>query len=101
MAAGDGTTLALGYLHRTCWEPGGTVEIDGRAATVYELPLVIRCATGLVALAVGGCSTSPTASSSIRSPGDPYPTTVDTSTGAIVLGASDAPTSRFARRCST
>jgi hypothetical protein len=36
--AGDGTTLAIGYLHRTCWEPGGTVEIDGRRATVHELP---------------------------------------------------------------
>lgn len=30
--------VALGYLHRTCWEAGGTVEIAGRAATVYELP---------------------------------------------------------------
>ncbi|HTR49184.1 MAG TPA: hypothetical protein VMJ10_00675 [Kofleriaceae bacterium] len=36
--AGDGTTLALGYLHRSCWDPGGTVEIDGRHATVHELP---------------------------------------------------------------
>jgi folate-binding protein YgfZ len=35
---GDGTTLALGYLHRTCWDVGGTVEIDGRRATVHELP---------------------------------------------------------------
>jgi folate-binding protein YgfZ len=35
---GDGTTLALGYLHRTCWDVGGTVEIDGRRATVRELP---------------------------------------------------------------
>jgi len=32
------TTRALGFLHRTCWEPGGTVEIDGRKATVFELP---------------------------------------------------------------
>ena len=31
-------TLALGYLHRTVWEPGGTVEIAGRTATVHELP---------------------------------------------------------------
>ncbi|MGE0869812.1 MAG: folate-binding protein YgfZ [Kofleriaceae bacterium] len=31
-------TIALGYLHRTCWEPGGTVEIAGRRATVHELP---------------------------------------------------------------
>jgi len=36
--AGDGTTLALGYLHRTVWDVGGTVEIDGRKATVHELP---------------------------------------------------------------
>jgi folate-binding protein YgfZ len=35
---GDGTTLALGYLHRTCWDVGGTVEVDGRRATVHELP---------------------------------------------------------------
>ncbi|MGE5182588.1 MAG: YgfZ/GcvT domain-containing protein [Acidobacteriota bacterium] len=35
---GDGTTLALGYLHRTCWDIGGTVEIGGRKATVRELP---------------------------------------------------------------
>jgi folate-binding protein YgfZ len=32
------TTLAIGYLHRTCWEPGGTVEIDGHRASVHELP---------------------------------------------------------------
>lgn len=31
-------TRALAYLHRTCWEPGGTVEVDGRKARVYELP---------------------------------------------------------------
>ena len=31
-------TRALAFLHRTCWEPGGTVEIDGRKATVFELP---------------------------------------------------------------
>jgi len=35
---GDGTTLALGYLHRTCWDVGGTVQIDGRRATVRVLP---------------------------------------------------------------
>src|SRR5262249_46498910 len=35
----DGDTLrALAYLHRTSWEPGSTVEIDGRKATVHELP---------------------------------------------------------------
>jgi folate-binding protein YgfZ len=38
VAGGDGTTLALGYLHRTVWDVGGTVEIDGRKATVHELP---------------------------------------------------------------
>ena len=38
VAAGDGTTLALGYLHRTVWDVGGTVTIDGRSATVRELP---------------------------------------------------------------
>jgi hypothetical protein len=32
------TTLALGYLHRTVWAPGGTVAIAGRTATVHELP---------------------------------------------------------------
>ena len=36
--AGDGTTLALGYLHRTAYEVGGTVEVDGRRALVHELP---------------------------------------------------------------
>ncbi len=38
IAGGDGTTLALGYLHRTVWDVGGTVEIEGRRATVRELP---------------------------------------------------------------
>jgi folate-binding protein YgfZ len=38
IAAGDGTTLALGFLHRTVWDVGGTVTIDGRSATVHELP---------------------------------------------------------------
>jgi folate-binding protein YgfZ len=38
IAAGDGTTIALGYLHRTVWDVGGTVEIDGRTAHVHELP---------------------------------------------------------------
>jgi len=32
------STRALGFLHRTCWEPGGIVEVDGRKATVHELP---------------------------------------------------------------
>jgi folate-binding protein YgfZ len=36
---GDGdVTLALAYLHRSCWEPGGTVEVDGRKARVHDLP---------------------------------------------------------------
>jgi tRNA-modifying protein YgfZ len=38
VAAGDGTTLALGYLHRTALDHGGTVEIAGHPATVHELP---------------------------------------------------------------
>lgn len=31
-------TIALAYLHRTCWEPGSTVTVDGRTATVHALP---------------------------------------------------------------
>ncbi len=38
VAAGDGSTLALGYLHRTCWDVGGAVEIAGRRAIVHEVP---------------------------------------------------------------
>jgi folate-binding protein YgfZ len=34
----DGTTLALGYLHRTCWQPGDTVTVAGRRAVIHELP---------------------------------------------------------------
>lgn len=30
--------IALGYLHRSTWEVGGTVEVLGRRATVHELP---------------------------------------------------------------
>lgn len=37
IADGD-ATRALAYLHRSCWEPGGAVEVDGRRATVHELP---------------------------------------------------------------
>ncbi|HEX8108046.1 MAG TPA: hypothetical protein VF516_09985 [Kofleriaceae bacterium] len=37
IADGD-ATRALAYLHRSCWEPGGTVEVEGRRATVHELP---------------------------------------------------------------
>jgi folate-binding protein YgfZ len=33
-----GITIALGYLHRTVSEAGGTVTIGGRAASVHELP---------------------------------------------------------------
>jgi folate-binding protein YgfZ len=32
------TTRVLAYVHRTCWDPGGSVEIDGRAGTIFELP---------------------------------------------------------------
>ncbi|MCA9679624.1 MAG: hypothetical protein H6709_03265 [Kofleriaceae bacterium] len=31
--------IALAYLHRSVWEPGGAVEVDGRRATIRELPL--------------------------------------------------------------
>jgi folate-binding protein YgfZ len=37
IADGD-ATRALAYLHRTCWEPGTTVEVAGRKATIHELP---------------------------------------------------------------
>jgi folate-binding protein YgfZ len=37
VAAVDGTTLALGYLHRTCWDDGGEVTIDGRRAIVHGI----------------------------------------------------------------
>lgn len=30
--------IALAYLHRTVWEVGGEVEVEGRRATVHELP---------------------------------------------------------------
>ncbi|MCU1277700.1 MAG: Glycine cleavage T-protein C-terminal barrel domain, partial [bacterium] len=34
-----GKTLALGYVHRTLWEPGTQLTIaDGRIATVAALP---------------------------------------------------------------
>ncbi|MDB4957664.1 MAG: folate-binding protein YgfZ [Myxococcales bacterium] len=36
--ADGSSTVALGYLHRTCWDAGGTVEVDGRRATVHEIP---------------------------------------------------------------
>jgi folate-binding protein YgfZ len=36
--ADGGAIRALAYLHRSCWEPGGTVEVAGRRATVHELP---------------------------------------------------------------
>lgn len=38
VVAGD-RLLALGYLHRTAWEPGATVTIEGRAARVHALPM--------------------------------------------------------------
>lgn len=31
-------TRALAYLHRTCWEPGSTVRVGDRNATIHELP---------------------------------------------------------------
>ena len=30
--------IALAYLHRTAWDPGGDVTVDGRPAKVVELP---------------------------------------------------------------
>lgn len=38
VAGEAGTRVALGYLHRTASDPGSVVEIDGRRATVHELP---------------------------------------------------------------
>jgi folate-binding protein YgfZ len=38
VAAGDGTTIAIGYLHRTAWDVGQAVEIGGRRAIVEALP---------------------------------------------------------------
>jgi folate-binding protein YgfZ len=37
VADGD-VTRALAYLHRSSWEPGTTVIVDGRNATVHDLP---------------------------------------------------------------
>jgi len=37
IADGD-ATRALAYLHRSCWEPGGSVAVAGRRASVHELP---------------------------------------------------------------
>lgn len=31
-------TIGLAYVHRKAWEPGVTFEVDGRVATVHELP---------------------------------------------------------------
>ena len=38
LADGD-RVIALGYLHRTAWEPGATVTIGGRSAIVHALPM--------------------------------------------------------------
>ena len=37
VADGD-ATRALAYLHRSCWEPGGTIAVAGRHAAVHEIP---------------------------------------------------------------
>jgi glycine cleavage system aminomethyltransferase T len=34
----DFGSIALAYLHRTVWEPGGEVTVSGRPARVVELP---------------------------------------------------------------
>jgi folate-binding protein YgfZ len=39
VSAGNGSTLALAYLHRTCWDAGGEVTVDGRRAIIHELPM--------------------------------------------------------------
>lgn len=31
-------SIAMAFLHRSVWDVGGTVEVDGRTATVVELP---------------------------------------------------------------
>ena len=31
-------SIAMAYLHRTVWAPGNTVEVEGRVATIVELP---------------------------------------------------------------
>jgi folate-binding protein YgfZ len=31
-------SIAMAFLHRTVWEPGGEVEVDGRRATITALP---------------------------------------------------------------
>jgi len=41
ITAGD-STLAIGYLHRTAWDPGATVTIAGRSAIVHALPMASR-----------------------------------------------------------
>ncbi len=30
--------VALAYVHKSCWEPGGTVTVDGRTGTIHALP---------------------------------------------------------------
>lgn len=35
----DYGSVALAYVHRSAWEPGTRVQVDGRPATVAELPL--------------------------------------------------------------
>jgi len=81
------TTLAMGYLHRTCWTPGENVSIEGRRAVVHELRGEVRCcggALGLAAAASSPTASSPTSSPAIRS--DP----ADLSSGAIILGLRQA-----------
>ncbi len=36
-------SIALAYLHRTVWAPGGEVEVEGRRASVFELPFAYPC----------------------------------------------------------
>jgi folate-binding protein YgfZ len=34
----NGRTIALAYLHKSTWDDGGSVTVDGRAGTVHALP---------------------------------------------------------------
>ena len=36
--------IALAYLHRTAWDPGAEVEVDGKVATIVDLPFTLQSA---------------------------------------------------------
>ena len=89
-SVGDGdATRALGYLHRTCWEPGGTVEVAGRKATRARAAMVTEGVSRLAALVVlplAGCTLIADSFLTNEFSGDPFPTTVDSSSGALLVG---------------